>query len=207
MNSTRHIFLKGPSGAGKTSLLLKCIAPYRRYVGGFITQRLVNSSGETEGFSIQPLENVTESVIPYADTVQNVFIQKNTDGWKKNTDLLVNSCISLISSARRAHKKLLVLDEIGGIESDTPEFTAFLGSLLQSNVHCIGVLKMKENMNSMQEHFPIHNTLKDARSLIEEDLTEKWNCKLLSFSRENSAQIESVLSSFIRSCTGVSYAL
>ena len=41
----RHLFLKGRSGAGKTTCLLSCLEPYWKGAGGFLTQRLTDGDG------------------------------------------------------------------------------------------------------------------------------------------------------------------
>ena len=56
----RHLFLKGRSGAGKTTCLLSCLEPYWKGAGGFLTQRLTDGDGETAGFSLLPVENMEE---------------------------------------------------------------------------------------------------------------------------------------------------
>ena len=47
----RHLFLKGRSGAGKTTCLLSCLEPYWKGAGGFLTQRLTDGDGETADFA------------------------------------------------------------------------------------------------------------------------------------------------------------
>ena len=56
----RHLFLKGRSGAGKTTCLLSCLEPYWKGAGGFLTQRLTDGDGETAGFRLLPVENMEE---------------------------------------------------------------------------------------------------------------------------------------------------
>ena len=48
----RHLFLEGPIQKGKSTLLRELLAPYMNEVGGFTSQRLLDSEGETVAFRI-----------------------------------------------------------------------------------------------------------------------------------------------------------
>ena len=82
----RHLFLKGRSGAGKTTCLLSCLEPYWKGAGGFLTQRLTDGDGETAGFRFLPVENM--EVIPsvtrtYEPGIKGIFIERTPEGWRK----------------------------------------------------------------------------------------------------------------------------
>ena len=51
----RHLFLTGPSGVGKTTLIRKVLGPAALgYAGGFVTEREVDTDGTLLGFDLYP---------------------------------------------------------------------------------------------------------------------------------------------------------
>ena len=53
----RHLFLTGPSGVGKTTLIRKVLGPAALgYAGGFVTEREVDTDGTLLGFDLYPGE-------------------------------------------------------------------------------------------------------------------------------------------------------
>ena len=51
----RHLFLTGPSGVGKTTLIRKVLGPRALgYAGGFVTERALDEDGTLLGFDLYP---------------------------------------------------------------------------------------------------------------------------------------------------------
>ena len=51
-----YLFLTGPSGVGKSTILKEELAPWGTLVSGFFTQRQLSPSGNTLGFRLLPWE-------------------------------------------------------------------------------------------------------------------------------------------------------
>ncbi|HCD44230.1 MAG TPA: hypothetical protein DEQ64_10930, partial [Lachnoclostridium sp.] len=116
----KFLFLKGDSGEGKTTLLFECLKPWHRMVGGFYSQRLLNEDGLTMGFRMVPAAEEWIPAAAYKKGMTNVFIQRNENGFQKNLQFFKTDGIEILRSS--AHNKLLLLDEIGGIELFVPDF-------------------------------------------------------------------------------------
>lgn len=68
----RHLFLEGPIQKGKSTLLRELLAPYMNEVGGFTSQRLLDSEGETVAFRIGSARS-TPLTAPYHENYSGVF--------------------------------------------------------------------------------------------------------------------------------------
>ena len=115
----RHLFLTGPIGCGKSTAIAAALGDDLAQCGGFLTRRCRQ---------------------PHLH-----FTLESPDGKDKRTfldfavgtpkvDLTVFSKVSL-------QGKVLVLDEIGGIELLDPEFSAALAAVLETDIPILGVLK------------------------------------------------------------------
>ena len=51
----KHLFLTGLSGIGKTTIIRQSLGKAAGYAGGFITERVADGDGRTEGFDLIPL--------------------------------------------------------------------------------------------------------------------------------------------------------
>lgn len=115
----RHLFLTGPIGCGKSTAIAQALGENLTRCGGFLTRRHRE---------------------PHLH-----FTLESTDGKHKETFLdfatgkpEVNLAVF---SERYLQGKILVLDEIGGIELLNPEFASALENILNSDIPILGVLK------------------------------------------------------------------
>ena len=50
----KHLFLTGPSGVGKTTIIKETLGAQIAYAGGFLTERVTDDSGKLLGFDLLP---------------------------------------------------------------------------------------------------------------------------------------------------------
>ena len=115
----RRLFLTGPIGCGKSTVIGQALGDKLVQCGGFLTRRHRE---------------------PY-----RYFTLESPDGTYKKTFLSFGAgkpeiALSAFSEIPLTGK-VLVLDEIGGIELLNPAFTAALEAVLNSNVPILGVIK------------------------------------------------------------------
>lgn len=137
-----NIFLQGPSGIGKSTILREALAPFIAITAGFAVQRLTEESGETafravcfEG-SFPPLEAA------YRPGLNGVFV---APGRKLNVTALEEVILQVGQQTQQHSHKLILLDEIGGVELASPIFAGALERLLSCGKPCFGVFKSREN--------------------------------------------------------------
>lgn len=193
----QHLFLKGNSGIGKTTLLRELLTPYFGEIGGFLTQRLLDESGETAGFRLVSLdgERWPESVGRYEPGIEHLFIQRTMDGWKKYPQVFESYGVKLLTQGRG--KKLCYLDEIGGIEMKSEAFMNALYGLLEQDVCCIGVLKNERNLSSMGTRVPITEDSASRRDRLEQELTETCGAVVIPYLEQETEAIRSQVEMWI----------
>ena len=115
----RRLFLTGPIGCGKSTAIANALGDQIALCGGFLTRRYREPHLH---FTLEsPDGKVKETFLDFASGNPQV-------------DLTVFSRDNL-------QGKILVLDEIGGIELLEPKFAAALETVLSSGIPILGVLK------------------------------------------------------------------
>ncbi|MBE5984104.1 MAG: hypothetical protein E7248_12500, partial [Paenibacillaceae bacterium] len=120
MKQGKSLFLTGDSGEGKTTLLFQCLKPYRAVTGGFFSQRLVNESGDTVGFRLASANEEWEPKVCYEDGLTNIFLKRTIEGMVSYPEVFQKEGRKLLTS--HGDHKLILMDEIGGVELLIPEF-------------------------------------------------------------------------------------
>lgn len=190
----KHLFLEADSGTGKSTLIRKLIAPYINEIGGFTSQRLQNDSNETIAFRIVPAQDL-RLAIPYEDTPESIFRIINDDVRGLNKpDIFESEGLKYLTN--NSGKKLILLDEIAGIELRNDAFREKLHEVLAGNIPCIGVIKQNQKAAKMScQDGKTHITVRYNLELREKMLTE-YGCRILQFERDNDA-VEAEVTRFI----------
>ena len=125
---SRHLFLTGPKGVGKSTLTRGLLAEESGSLGGFFTVK-------HEG-GIYLLPAATERVF----TPENFLFRCGQGGNPRRFDQL--GCAALADTAGCA---LLVMDELGPHEAEAVRFQAAVFRTLEGEIPVIGVLQQAES--------------------------------------------------------------
>lgn len=115
----RRLFLTGPIGCGKSTAIQTVLGDRLGKCGGFLTRRHRDPDLH---FTLESLDGAEKET----------FLDFSNG--KPEVNLQVFSNISF-------QGKVLILDEIGGIELLNPDFTTALEAALKSDVPILGVIK------------------------------------------------------------------
>ena len=111
-------------------------------VCGFIVQRLTEGGVRT-GFRVVPINSeFPPSIIEFEISMPGIFIHRG----KHDITVLEEAIEQVEQSSHDPRFKLLLLDEIGGIELTSRVFSDTLNRILSGNIPCIGVWKSRENL-------------------------------------------------------------
>ena len=136
------LFLQGRSGVGKSRLLRETLDPYTEAVAGFTVQRLTQD-GEPVGFRAATIEGrFPPGEAEYDPGMTGVFIFQK----RQNVPALEEAILRVEEESRKSRSKLVLLDEIGGIELVSNVFMDTLNRLLSGGKPCCGVFKSHENL-------------------------------------------------------------
>lgn len=190
----KHLFLEADSGSGKSTLIRKIIAPYIDQIGGFTSQRLQNENDETIAFRIVPAQDL-RLAIPYENTPENIFriIAGEMKGYN-NLDVFETEGLKFLTDTKG--KKLILLDEIGGVELKNETFRMRLYEILSGDIPCIGVIKQEQKAASMSGLSGNKKELAEHNTKLHKLMQNEWNCKILHFKRNDPA-VESEIKAFI----------
>lgn len=148
---------------GKSTLIIKSILPFLPVTAGFMSQRLMEG-GETKAFCLTPIELADSSLTAYDSEKPNIFLENIHGKWKRNEEVFSTTGVELLSDL--SGKKLVVLDEIGGMELLVKPFREKLYEVLYSGIPCIGVIKsfhnkarLQKNVGIEQEYTTLHRKL------------------------------------------------
>lgn len=143
----RHLFLCGPSGYGKTTMIREALGDRLAEAGGFVTERCTDGSGRILGYDLLPAAAAAgiEGFSPLR------FLDYSADPPLRDNEVFRIEAVRLLQEAE--YYPFAVLDEIGGFEMVIPQFRSHLSAFLSSPVPCIGVLKAMNGVEELRERF------------------------------------------------------
>ena len=143
----KHLFLTGPSGIGKTTIIRQALGKAAGYAGGFITERVTDGDGRVEGFALYP----AAAAIGHDGFDGQRFLDLGTTPPRKDNEVFRESAAQMLREAELY--PFVMLDEIGGFEMLIPQFRNELAQLLNSDAPIIGVIKGAENAEELRASF------------------------------------------------------
>ena len=144
----KRLFLTGPIGCGKSTAIQRALGEKISQCGGFLTRRY------REPHLHFTLESPDE-------TVRKTFL--DFSGGTPEVDLSVFSHVDVSG-------RVLILDEIGGIELLNPDFTAALDTLLETNIPILGVLKGEGPAGALIEALGLTEEYEQAAQALRQHL-------------------------------------
>lgn len=138
------LFLEGKSKIGKSTIILNNIRQYMpmENVGGFLCQRLIHK-GIIKAYRLVPFNKVITPSAEYNTTMEDIFLENIDDKWIIKECVFCSKGIEMLSDIN--NKKLVLLDEIGGLELLNDKFREKLFEVLRNDIPVIGVLKSYSN--------------------------------------------------------------
>jgi len=176
----KHLFLQGDIDIGKSTIIREAVLPYIDDVGGFFTVKLFRDKHKV-GFALRSFQNAEDYKLKLdiGDThISGMFMYRQKDKWTFNTDVFSIEAKAYLTQA--SNKKLIVIDEVGGLELKNPEFTRELKLCLDGDIPILGVLKSQKNLYHLQKKtkfdisdmFPLSSYIKKTNDIEVITLTE-----------------------------------
>ena len=182
-----HIFLQGKSGVGKSTVLRQVFTPYSPVTVGFSVQRLTEN-GKRVGFRAATLENgFPPPEAEYHSGMDGVFILHRK--WDFTPLEKVILCVKKQIASPGA--KIVLLDEIGGIELTSSVFMDALEGILIGGLVCFGVFKSRENLLHTQSQLLLNSEYQNRHSQLETRLLS--DSKIITLTEKNHIQVLSYL--------------
>ena len=140
-----HLFLQGDIGIGKSTLIRRYILPHVNHVGGYFVRRIFMSKNTKRyvGFAINQLDAKQDlSLNLYVNNLEDVkglFLYKDALGnWNQRPEVFAQIACNSLKKAISRRKKLILMDEIGGVELEDISFSNLvLNTLDEHLIHCL----------------------------------------------------------------------
>ena len=125
-----RLFLTGPSGFGKSSMIRRELGELVHRAGGFCTCRSRDENGTIQGFELHSADGYSP---------RDLFL--DLSGAQPRIDLEIFDRVGLDYLRGAPERPFAVLDEIGGVELLNDRFMDELARYLSGSHPCIGVMK------------------------------------------------------------------
>jgi len=179
----KHLFLEGPIQEGKSTLIRSLIRGRIPQIGGFSSQRLLDDKGKTVGFRIAPPEEALALTARYSPELTDVFLYFGGEKTVVKPEIFADTAVKYLR--QRKGKKLILLDEIGGVELLDPNFRRELYDTLKSDIPCLGVLKLEASNRNMCEGAKLSSSCTSFQIQLRSDLTNNLDADIIPFERKS----------------------
>ena len=159
---TGRLFLTGPIGCGKTTMIRTALGEKVSRAGGFATERTYDGDGAPTGFMLM---RAAELALPPAYRSGRRFLIFEQGGSRREDTVFTEYAAAILREA--AISPFALLDEFGGFELTLPDFEAALHDFLHTDVPAIGVLKAIPSAKNLTKRLNLSDTyLIQARQLF-----------------------------------------
>lgn len=197
---SKHMFLQGEIGVGKSTIIKNAIFPYMNEIGGFFTQRIFVGQ-KYVGFALNPIldkeEYMVNRYVKSLKEVDNVFLYSDSDRkWNVNNDVFLNCGIS---SLRKGYlfKKFIVLDELGGVELKNVPFMNEIIRVLDGDVSVLGVLKSKKSITKLENKLKDKNDNINNENFFYNSIQNHRDVQIVHISKENYNEAKEQVTKFV----------
>lgn len=154
----KHLFIQGAIGIGKSTFIRSLLLPYLSEVGGFFVQRIYIGK-RYQGFSLKALTEQRDYVlnrqVKNLKEAEHVFLYCDEEGrWHQRPEVFA-AAAEYLHQLLSADKKLILLDELGGIELDCQPFMEAVLNVLEGDIPVLGVLKSVRNRHILNHHLAV----------------------------------------------------
>ena len=190
-----HIFLQGPPRLGKSSLLQEVLKPVENAVIGYCTQRLWLNKTDIGGYRAVKIYGKLPSLeMDYAQAKDNIFLNNG----RRDIGILEDVITQVATDCQKYPGKIVLLDEIGGVELKSAIFMDTLLKILKNSALCVGVFKSADNFNRTRNFLQLDDSYEAKHQELEADLLAWGRLLLLTEDNRNSIKksLKEALSSY-----------
>ena len=173
----RRLFLTGPIGCGKSTAILTAVGDKLPSFGGFLTKRIRDGKGHAVAFTLCAPDGSREAV--FLDCASGTPVIH----W----EVFQTLAPELMTG------KVLLLDEIGGMELLCPEFMDALNALLETDIPIIGVLKGDTAASAMISRLGLSAEYEAAANSLRHRLSHDENTLLYTCGQYDPHALELIL--------------
>lgn len=197
---SKKLFLSGTIGAGKSTLIRQCLLPYLPSIGGFYVQRILKD-GQLIAFRLRPVSVNTDYQLSLAvdnpEGLDDLFLHADQHGvWQRNDQVFLETGVNCLRQSFESNNKLILLDELGGIELHIPVFMAEVYKIFKSPMPVLGVIKAPANAQIL-ERAKTGKGVVDVNLSFIEYLNNHKTAALINVEKENRDAVAVIVKKFV----------
>jgi nucleoside-triphosphatase len=197
---TKRLFLSGTIGVGKSTLIRHCLLPYLPFIDGFYVQRILKD-GHLTAFRFKPVSASTDYQLTLTvnnlEGLDNLFLYANQHGdWQRNDQVFLESGVNCLRQSLKRNNKLILFDELGGVELHIPAFMAEVYRILKNQIPILGVIKAPANAQILERAETGKGVIDVNLSFIEY-INNLQNTELIYLDLENRAATAITVRNFV----------
>lgn len=168
---TKNLFLQGDIGCGKSTLIRQNLLPFLSRVGGFFVQRILIGE-QTVAFRLLPVgkANLYRLTCPATDLerMDNLFLfGDSSDRWQQDLTVFEHYGTAILKQSQVQNKRLILMDELGGVELGCSAFMETVVALLDGDVPVLGVFKSQRNLSILKKSLEAKDKIDNYRYYYE----------------------------------------
>lgn len=176
-------------------MIRKMIEGHLTQLGGFSCQRLLDDFGKTVGFRITPVAEAMDLTAKYSPELSDIFLYFDGEKTIMAPEVFTDTAIKYLRESEG--KKLILLDEIGGVELMSPEFRETLCQVLEGDIPCIGVLKLEISIRHMCDNITINHECIEHHLKLRTDLMNRYDAEIFRFERKSADKAKKAMEAFL----------
>ncbi|MHC5248417.1 nucleoside-triphosphatase [Enterococcus sp. LJL90] len=184
-----NFFLEGPRFSGKSSLLFSQLATFEDFAG-FYVERWLDEQGQVTAFELKDAADLAKPIPPIPE--HRFIIKEPKPIWR--TEVFEDFGSRLLEQAATS-KKLILLDEIGGIELLAPNFSTQLVNLFYGSHKILGVFKSEKNYQEQRQRMAAPLVLDQKRAELKAAILNQG--EIYYYDQETAASVKAQLLEFL----------
>lgn len=181
-------------------MIKECLRPYLPEAGGFFVQRIFIGS-EYAAFRLCPVDSFPgyelDCHVETLEGLENLFLYSiSGNNWQRNLEVFEKAGLDCLEKGLRNNKKLILMDELGGVELDSKVFREKVKEVISAEMPVLGVVKSPANARVLENSLAGRGVT-DTNSQFLEYLGSHPSIELLTVTGENRLEASTRLKSFL----------
>ena len=186
----KRIFLTGPTGCGKSSMLRRVLGESLSAAGGLVTERAMDEQGGFLGYELLPAASLG-GVQGYRG---ELYLDCRSFPPAHDTEVFRTAGVRLLEEA--GWYPFALLDELGGFELIIPQFRKALEELLDSDTPCVGALRSKEDAAMLRQLLGLGERYEEHVARLYQALEADGDSLVLDLGAGDAEKIEAILTAW-----------
>ena len=191
----KTVFLEGDKGIGKSTLWQQLLKELHLSVNGFYVRRIVDEEKKMTAYELKAASELSSVNSRLSVKKEHIFIENREGKQRRNLTVFAGFGCQLLDDAC-ASNKIILLDEIGGVELLAESFVERLSEVFNQPQKIIGVFKSEKNYQHQKLHALNKLEIDHQRNQLKQAILHS-DGKLITLTEQNYQTVENELRDFL----------